>query len=288
MSLAPIIMSIKPKRLRNFAVRMAGRLRVHKGTLPDFIIIGAQKAGTTSLYGYIQEHPDVLPCAWKEVQFFHGKRYARGVDWYKRQFLDPGDLRSSPRFGDRQLASGEATPYYLFHPHVPERIRSQIPNVRLIALLRDPVARAYSQYQHNVRKGKESLSFADALKREDEVLPIEHARMLADTNYRSEAYHRFSYKFRGHYADHLERYLRFFRREQLLIVKSEDLFEKPEETYDQVIQFLGLASHELKSAEARNAGGYERQAIPQEEELHRYFRSHNRRLYNLIDRDMGW
>jgi hypothetical protein len=67
---------------------MAGRFRVHKGVLPDFIIIGAQKAGTTSLYGYIQELTDALPCAWKEVQFFHGNRYARGLDWYKRQFLD--------------------------------------------------------------------------------------------------------------------------------------------------------------------------------------------------------
>lgn len=236
MTLAATIMRLKSRRLRSFAVRMAGKYRLHRGTLPDFIVIGAQKAGTTSLDAYLREHPDVLPCAWKEVQFFHGLRYLEGEDWYRRQFLDPGDLRRVPAYRERQLINGEATPYYLFHPHVPERIAGMVPNARLIALLRDPVARAYSHYQHNVRRGKEPLPFADALKREDEIFPGEHARMQADPGYRSEAYYRYSYKQRGCYADQLERYYRLFPREQLLIVKSEDLFERPQETYAEIFQ----------------------------------------------------
>jgi hypothetical protein len=171
---------------------------------------------------------------------------------------------------------------------VPERIFRAVPGAKLIALLRDPVARAYSQYQHNVRRGKETLSFRDALKREDEILPAEHSRVQSDPTYRSEAHHRFSYKLRGCYAEQIERYQRFFPKEQLLIVKSEDLFERPQHTLDEVLEFLELPEFTIGSAEALNAGGYARREIPEEQELRRFFETHNRRLYQLIGRDLGW
>jgi hypothetical protein len=288
MTPASLIMRAKSKRLRSFALRIAGKYKLHRGTLPDFIIIGAQKAGTTSLDAYLREHPDVLPCARKEVQFFHGRRYLWGEDWYRRQFLNPADLNGTPEFSGRRLIGGEATPYYIFHPHVPERIAKMTPDAKLIALLRDPVARAYSQYQHNVRREKEQLSFADALKREEDVLPAEEERMLADPNHLSEIYHRWSYKRRGCYAEQIERYYRLFPREQLLIVKSEDFFERPQETYDQVLDFLGLTPFTLSSVTPINPGSYSAKTIPGENELRRFYEPHNRRLYDLIGRDMGW
>jgi hypothetical protein len=288
MNFSPLIMRIGSNRLRSFALRKAGENGLNQGALPDFIIIGAQKGGTTSLHGYLRQHPDVLPSAHKEVHYFDGRRYVRGDDWYRRQFLDPEDLRGIGKFSGRRLISGEATPYYLFHPQVPARIFKTAPDAKLIALLRDPVARAYSQYRHNVRAKKEPLSFPDALKREDEILPKEHARVIADPTYRSEAHHRFSYKLRGCYAEQIERYYRLFPKEQLLIVRSENLFEKPRETYAQVLEFLELGPFAGASVRALNAGGYEGEKIPQEEELRRFFEPHNRRLYELIGRDMGW
>ena len=285
---ARLIISLQSKRLQSFALRVADRMRLHRGTLPDFIILGAQKAGTTSLHAYLREHPDVLPCAWKEVHFFDGRNYRRGEAWYRRQFLNADDLRALPKFRGRRLIGGEATPYYLFQPQVPERIAKHVPKAKLIALLRNPIARAYSQYQHNVRRDKEPLSFADALKREDELLPLEHERKKADPAYRSEAHHRFSYKLRGCYAEQIERYYRFFPREQLLIVKSEDLFERPQETYASILDFLDLPPFVLESVKARNAGDYSARRIPEEDSLRRYFEPHNQRLYDLIGRDMGW
>lgn len=288
MTPSPSIMRIKSKRLRRFALRMAGRYKLHQGTLPDFIILGAQKGGTTSLEAYLREHPDVLPCASKEVHYFDGRRYQWGEAWYRRQFMNPADLRSIRKFRGRRLMAGEATPYYLFHPQVSDRIARLTPHVKLIALLRDPVARAYSQYQHNVRLEKEPLSFTEALKREDVIVPPEHARMQADPTHRSEVHHRYSYKLRGCYAEQVERYYRHFPRDQLLIVKSEDLFARPQETYDEILEFLGLPAFELPSTAARNAGGYADGAIPEEDELRQYFEPHNRQLYALIGRDMGW
>ena len=267
---------------------MAGKYKLHQGTLPDFIILGAQKGGTTSLEAYLREHPDVLPCASKEVHYFDGRRYRWGEAWYRRQFMNPADLRSIRRFRGRRLMGGEATPYYLYHPQVPDRIARLTPQAKLIALLRDPVARAYSQYQHNVRLEKEPLSFAEALAREDVIVPPAHAQMQADPTYRSEAHHRYSYKLRGCYAEQIERYYRHFPRDQLLIVKSEDLFARPQETYDEILEFLGLPAFELPSTAARNAGGYAEGAIPEEDALRQYFEPHNRQLYSLIGRDMGW
>lgn len=288
MNLSPLIMRIGSNRLRSFVLRKLGENGLNQGTLPDFIIIGAQKAGTTSLHGYLRQHPDVLPSAHKEIHYFDGRRYVRGDDWYRRQFLDPEDLKGIGKLNGRRLISGEATPYYLFHPQVPGRIFKTAPDVKLIALLRDPVARAYSHYRHNVRVKKEPLSFSEALKREDEILPEEHARILSEPTYRSEAHHRFSYKLRGCYSEQIERYHRLFPKEQLLIVKAEDLFQEPRETYAQILKFLELRPHVVGSVQPLNAGGYAGEEIPQEQELRRFFKPHNQRLYELIGRDMGW
>jgi hypothetical protein len=112
--------------------------------------------------------------------------------------------------------------------------------------------------------------------------------MTADPTYRSEAHHRYSYKLRGCYAEQVERYYRYFPRDQLLILRSEDLFARPQEIYDEALEFLGLPEYKLTSTTARNAGCYADRAVPQEDELRRYFKPHNQKLYELIGRDMGW
>jgi hypothetical protein len=285
--LAASLIARMPQRWQSFGLRLSRRLRLHRGALPDFIVIGTQKGGTTALYAHLRDHPQVLPCAAKEVHFFD-LQFARGEGWYRRCFLAPDELPRSLRPQGADLIDGEASPYYLFHPHVGERIARTTPGAKLIVLLRDPVDRAYSHFQHNVRKGRETLSFADALKREAAVLPAEQALMEADPDRISQIHQHYSYAARGRYAEQLERYFRHFAREQMLILKSEDFFARPAEVYSEVLQFLGIGERRLEAARVPNAGGYAREQSADRQALRNEFSTDNRRLYALIGRDFGW
>ena len=129
--------------------------------LPDFVILGAQKAGTTSLYAYLCAHPDVRAAARKEVHYFD-LNYARGATWYRSMFPLAAGLARERR-GGRRVLVGEASPYYLFYPLAAERAGAVVPSAQLIVLLRDPVERAWSHYRHEVKAGREPLEFEAAL-----------------------------------------------------------------------------------------------------------------------------
>src|SRR6185295_9772010 len=143
----------------------------------------------------------------------------------------------------RQLISGEATPYYLLHPLVPERVARTLPDIRLIVLLREPVERAYSHYQLMRRERREPLSFPEAIAAEEKRLAGEVERIVADPSYRSRKHRNFSYVTRGLYADQLDHWLEHFPREQLLVLRAEDLLASPAETYAEVLAFLDLQPH---------------------------------------------
>jgi len=212
---------------------------------PTFMIIGAQKAGTTSLHQYLGEHPDVGMPTTKEVHYFDFEAQ-RPLDWYRAHF----PLRGSCSH------TGEATPLYLFHPAVPARVRAALPDVRLIVLLRDPVERAYSHHNYEVALGFEELSFDEAVAREPERLAGEEQRILADPGYRSYAFQHYSYVSRGLYSGQLERWFEHFPREQFLVLAAERLFTDPAGTLHEVQRWLGLSEHTPAELTARNAGSY--------------------------------
>ena len=245
--------------------------------LPDFLILGAQKAGTTALYAYLRRHPDITGPSWKEVSYFD-RQYRRGTAWYRGNF----PLRS----GDHIV--GEASPSYLFHPQAPERVARLLPDARLIALLRDPVERAYSHYQHEVALGREELPFEEALEREDERMAGELERMQADPSYFSHAWWNHTYLARGRYAEQLERWYERVPADRLLVLSNEELAAQPADTYARVLGFLGAAPHELDTYPRV----YEREYPPMppdvEQKLAAYFAEPNRRLYELLGRDLGW
>ncbi|MDX1421029.1 MAG: sulfotransferase domain-containing protein [Rubricoccaceae bacterium] len=167
---------------------------------PHFLIIGTQKGGTTTLYDDLARHPHVLPAYEKEVHYFDHHHH-RGRAWYRRHF----PLRSAL---DRAAAlTGEASPSYLYHPLAPGRIAEALPGVKMVALLREPVGRAVSQYWHMVRAGKEALPMAEAFAAETERLAGEHARILRGEPSDRRVYFTQSYRHRGLYADQLARYL---------------------------------------------------------------------------------
>jgi hypothetical protein len=200
-------------------------------TAPDFVIIGAQRGGTTSLHAYLSAHPQVHTPKKKELHFLTD-RHERGLDWYLGQFP------LAIPFGS---ITGEATPYALFHPLAPQRLREIAPHAKLIALLRNPVDRAYSHYLLEVARGFETLDFAAALDAEAARLAGEEARLIADPTSISEPHKHVSYLARGDYAPQLERWFAHIPREQFLVLRSEALYQRPAETFAQVATFLGVA-----------------------------------------------
>lgn len=251
------------------------------GSLPDFIIIGAQKAGTTFLYHLLSQHPYVEPATKKEVHYFD-TGFDKGVDWYRSHF--PGQTWRE----GRRVLTGEASPYYMYHPHAARRMAETVPDVRLIVLLRDPVERAYSDYQHKAREGRDKLDFQDAIETEEDRLRGEREKMLEDENYQSPEYRRFSYLSRGVYVDQLKDWHEFFDRQQLLVLESGELFEDPYKTFDRVQEFLGLPGWRPEISDVRNEGEYEPLDPSIRRQLENYFEPHNQRLYDYLDVDFGW
>jgi hypothetical protein len=266
------------------------RLQARRRVLPDFLIIGAQKGGTTSLYDYLGQHPQIARSLRKEINFFTGgpdpevDLWRLGEGWYRAHF----PLRAKMAPGQKAF---EASPDYMLHPLAAGRIAGLLPDVKLVAMLRNPTDRAISHYFHNVREGEPA--------RNGETLPIgaamaaEEARMapiLAAEDYRCVAFRALSYKLRGHYADQLARYLALFPRENLLVLRAEDLFEDPDGLMARLFAFLDVAPNlaALQFA-ARNVGFNARPVDPAvRESLDAYFAPLNRRLYELIGEDFGW
>lgn len=260
--------------------------------LPSFVIIGAMKAGTTSLYAYLYKHPLVHRARRKEVHYFDNNM-ERGLLWYRAHFptrweVLRADLGARARFG-RGTLTGEASPYYLFHPHAAARASRVLPGARIIAMLRDPAERAYSHFQHNTRQGIESLSFEDAIKAEDERTSAEWARMVADPGYNSVKVQHFSYARRGEYWWQLERWLEEFARDRVLVIRSEPFFAEPRRDYERTLAFLGLPRAGDPPFLVHNDGGeYRAMAASTREALGARFKDANRRLGLLLGAPEWW
>ena len=265
------------RKVARTAVWTSGRLTARWRELPDFLVIGAQKAGTTALYAYLRWHPSIAGPFWKEVSFFD-RHWARGEAWYRGQF----PLRSSGKI------VGEASPSYVFHPLAPQRVEEVVPEARLIVLVRNPVDRALSQYNHEVALGREPLPFEEALDAEEERLRGEQERMAADPRYFSREWWSHTYKARGRYAEQLERWLAVFPCEQLLILPSDDLGSDPARAHAQVLEFLGASPQRLDSYPRVYEREYEPMKPETRERLAAEFEEPNRRLYELLGRDLGW
>lgn len=245
--------------------------------LPDFLIIGAQRCGTTSLYSYLISHPNVTPAKQKEVHFFD-TNFAQGLEWYASHFDDRND----------ETITGEASPYYVFHPLAPWRIAHLIPDVKLFLLLRNPVARAYSHYWHEARIGAESLPFEEAVQKESERLAGEAERIVSGDNYYSFNHHHYSYLSRGIYVDQIQLWMELFRREQILIIKSDDFFMNPPSVLKEIFTFLKIPDVEIGSYPKHNFTNYPPMAPETRTHLAAYFKVHNQRLSEYLNMDFLW
>jgi hypothetical protein len=282
-------------RVRDLQVRLRAAAHAERQA-PAFMIIGAMKAGTTSLFSYLCEHPLVAPPIVKEIHYFDFWS-TRPLDWYLAHFPKRAHL-------PRGAITGEATTGYLAHPAVPGRIAREFPEVRLIALLRDPVARAISHYFHEKRCGHDNRPMRQALLSAEARRPFDlqveeetawheavlrgAARADAAALLAAHPWHR-SYIAQGLYAEQLERWFRFFDRSRVLVLGAEDLFREPAGTYRHALEFLGLEPFDPGTLHPHNVGTYDAEVDPAiVTELAAAFEEPNRRLSRLLGRDFSW
>lgn len=259
--------------------------------LPDFLIIGTQRGGTTSLYHYLQAHPCIGPASTKEVHFFD-MRFHKGLAWYRGHFPSRIEQYAVEQAHGHSLVTGEATALYLFHPHAPKRVAEALPFVKLIVLLRNPVNRALSHYYHAIKHGQETLSFEEAIQGEEQRTAQEREKLLADERYESLAYRHRSYLTRGIYVDQLQVWMNLFAREQFLILKSEDFYADPDATLKLVLAFLNVPETKLQLSkqayQAHNANTYPEMEPALRKRLIAYFEPHNARLYDYLGLNFAW
>ncbi len=280
-----------PHRLK--VVGRKASIRVGSATsrrrqLPSFILVGAQRAGTTSLYRALMAHPLIHSANYHKGVNYFDVNYHRQFAWYQGHFPTAAHLRRGNRTVSGEPITFEASGYYLFHPCAPERMARHLPDVRILAMLRDPVERAFSAYKHELARGFETESFERALDLEDERLEGQSERMLADPRYQSFSHRHHAYLRRGQYAEQLQRMREYFPAGQVHAIDSESFFEHPETTFAGVLDFLGLPLAMPDRFDRWNG----RPSSPMSEEtraqLRAHFSGHDRALAELLGRELAW
>lgn len=261
------------------------RLNSRKRLLPEFIIVGAQKAGTTSLHSYLSQHQKILSGLKKEIHFFDGG-IEKNVDTYRE-----GELWYRAHFPKASLAKNgeitfEGSPFYMFNPLVPERIHSLLPDIKLIFLLRDPVERAISHYYHTQKKFGDPLSILDAMLQEEARI----SKSLDTNCYKSDGFIHYSYKTRGLYLEQLQRFLQYFGKHQVLVLQSERMHSAPTEILGKIFEFLQLddMSSDINIV-PRNVSSNK---LPVDDDVYayltEYFRSPNLELFEFLGVKYDW
>ena len=256
--------------------------------LPDFYIIGFVKCGTTSLYEYLISHPNVHPPKGKEIDYFD-RLYSRGINWYKMGFPLKFHRFIMTKILQKKFITGEATPRYIENPHAPQRIKQVTPHAKFIILLRNPITRAFSQHNMNLKNDYEYRNFEDALNHETERIEGRLQKMEKDSGYYSWNYDLYGYKEHGIYVDKIKQWMEVFPKEQFLIIQSEEFLEDKSKTFEQVLEFLGLPKWEPDEFVLYKKRKYKELMDPDlRRKLVDYFKPHNQRLYEFLGRKFDW
>ena len=288
----PNLKTLFPPALKNLYWSSEAQWRATTGRwrmLPSFIIIGGQRCGTTTLYNYLIRHPQVrIASLVKEIHYFD-LHYAKGQNWYQAHF--PLKLYKHYAQWIRQtpIQTIEASPYYIFHPHTPRRLAAIAPQTKLILLLRHPVDRAYSHYYHETRWGYEHLpTFEAAIDQEEQRMANEWAKIESDENYYSFAHHHYTYLARGIYLPQIQHWLKFFKREQLLILSSEEFYQQTAATFQKILAFLELSPWQPSQFKNFNQADNPNIDPQLRQRLLAHFQPHNRLLFDFLGTEFNW
>lgn len=261
-----------PARFKGLILRLR-EVNAELRALPNFMIIGAQKAGSTSLFNYLALHPQVLAAMPKEI-FYFNEFYTKGERWYRRHFPTRRALAKG------NAITGEASTMYLCSPDAPGRVAQDLPNVKVLVVLREPATRAVSHYFHRRRTGREMRAirevFSDGNIR----------RWCAGESLKPQDALYFN---RSYYARDLKNWLKHIPADRISVVQAERLFQNPTRELERVYQFLGIEKDVPPPPQrAFNAGGYHREDPPFFADLREAFRAYNEELAALSIVDFAW
>lgn len=240
-------------RLARRALAAGGRVTAGLRMEPGFLIVGAQRCGTTSFHRILNQHPAVLPAGLNKGIHYFDTHYHRGPQWYRAHFPTRAAATRLARRTGQKVSTGEASPYYMFHPLSPQRIAADLPGVKVIVLLRDPVERAHSAHAHELARGFETEPFERALELEESRLDGEVKRIHADPTYVSLAHQHQAYLARGRYVHQLRRLEDALGRDNVHVIDFEDLFADFATGMREVLEFLELSDWLPAQVQQRNA-----------------------------------
>jgi hypothetical protein len=262
-----------------------GKLTSRWRLRPSFIILGAQRAGTTTLYRVLSEHPAVVrPTVSKGIGYFD-LRYARGPRWYAGHFPL---TRMARRQHGPGAAAFESSGYYLFHPLAAERIARDLPDVRVVVMVREPVERAYSAHKHELQRGFETEEFEQAVALEEERTAGEAERIVADPSYVSFHHRHHSYLARSRYSEQIDRYIDALGPDRVYIVDADVFFADPAAEFERLRSWLGLPEWAPSKVEQWNAQPRTPMTPELRERLDRYFEPYDARLAEQMGRAPSW
>jgi hypothetical protein len=272
-------------------LRTVGRLSAPWRPGPDVIVIGAKRGGSTSLHRYLLDHPSVLATFPRPEQvkgtYYFTDRFDRGESWYRSHFATVA-TRAAVRRRTGGVAALESTPYYLFHPLAPERARATVPEARIVVALRNPVERAWSHWKERRANHDEPLDFGAALAAEPTRTAGEHERLLADPTAVSHAHRHHTYVAQGCYADALARWFAAYGRDRVHVILCDELFADPSAVTGRLYRDLGLPDHTLGDPRVHNDAAGDAMDPTTRDWLVERFRDENRRLGELLGRDLPW
>jgi len=263
-----------------------GMLTAPARMLPDLIIVGAQRSGTTTLFRMLSEHPQVIrPTVSKGTAYFD-LNHQRGLRWYRAHF--PLKLVAGARNPGKRSLTFESCGYYMFHPLAADRIAQALPDAQVVVLLRDPVDRAYSAHRHEFRRGFETLGFDEALQHEEARLDGEEQRLREHPLAYSFEHQHHGYLARSRYVGQVRRLFETFGRDRVLVMDAEALFSDPEGEFTRLCEWLRIdppaeVGHEQWNAAPRDPLPPERRA-----ELTDYFAPYDEELATLLGRPLTW
>ena len=266
---------------RNF-YGITGPLRV----LPDFIIIGVGRGGTTSCFHYLSQHPSIIGSAYDEIGFFD-ENYHLGINWYRSMF--PTKFLKKKivnKYG--KCLTYDVTPSYIRKPWVARRIKELFPEIKLIVILRNPIDRAYSHYHLSLRSGSEKSSFEEITEEDMKIFQkFENTNSMIDDEY-FRNYIAKTHLGRGFYAQQLKIWFELFDRKQILILSSEELSTKTNETMNKIFQFLDLPKYEIPDIVKQNTGDYSKMKTDTRKKLILFYSKYNQDLFKLLNQKFDW
>ena len=252
--------------------------------LPECFVIGVVRSGTTSLYNYLSQHPSIAPAAYDELGYFDDN-YHLGVNWYKSLFPTKFTKNKIIKKHGKFLTY-DVTPFYIYNPLVAKRIFESFPKAKIISNLRNPIDRAYSNYNDALEMGDIKIPFEEVVQiAMDEIdknkSKLNNEAYIVDTYYEN-------ILARGFYADQLKIWFEKFQKNQLLMIPSEDLAQKTDQILTKIFEFLDLPYFKIKDLAKQNKREYPPMKAETRKLLIEFYRPYNEKLYNLINQHFDW